>query len=168
MRNSARVNNSIKSRKVFVIDQNDNNLGLMDTRKAIGIAKNAGLDLVEVNSKSKTPVCKVLDYGKWKYDQSKKEKKNKQSKKETKEIKFRPNTSDNDLSYRAKQVDKFLNAGKNVKLLVRFKGREQEHMFDTGRSLLERFLAMLESDYIFEKNPTAEGSSISAILGTRK
>lgn len=141
----ARTNKRIRARSVLLIDADGNNLGEINFNQALSMAAESGLDLVEVGSQGKIPVCRIMDYGKWKYDCSKKQKKNKSgtSKKTLKEIKFRPNTSDNDLSYRAKQVDKFIGEGHTVKLVVRYRGREQEHMYKTSKALLTRFFDML-------------------------
>jgi translation initiation factor IF-3 len=163
---STSINSKIRAVRVLVIDENGENLGEMSIQDALNKATGANLDLVEVSSGKTVPVCKVMDFGKWKYEQAKKLKKSKNSlqKQVTKEIKFRPNTSDNDLTYRAKSVVKFLSAGYRVKLYVRFKGREIEHMYDTGKSLLERFLALIDCSFNTEGNAVAEGNSISLML----
>lgn len=159
-----RVNNKIRSSKVLVIDNNGNNLGEMETRRAIFKARNEGLDLVEMGNKKGVPVCKIMDFGKWKYTQSKKSKENKQPKIQTKEIKLRPNTSDNDLNYRSKQAKEFLKEGHKVKLTVRFRGREQAHMFETGKVMLEKFITLLDGEEYNHSDAKAEGKAISIYL----
>lgn len=158
-----RMNNQIRSSIVMVIDDNGNNLGEMETKKAIYQAKNIGLDLIEVGNKLGVPVCKFVDYGKMKYEQAKKNKKNKQVKQLTKEIKMRPNTSDNDLSYRCKHAKEFLKDGHNVKLTVRFRGREHAHMLETGKDILERFIASLDCSFNHSE-ANIEGHNISITL----
>lgn len=163
----ARINKNIKAKAVLVIDENGNNIGSLHLLQALNIASNAGLDLVEVSSGKDVPVCRIMDYGKWCYEQSKRIKKNKSQNKthDSKEIKFRPNTNINDLSYRAKQLDGFIKEGYRIKLCVRFKGREIEHMCDTGKNLLERFLALVSVNYKMIGNAVVEGRNISQWLG---
>lgn len=162
----ARINKQIKASTVLLIDAEGTNVGKVDLIKALNMATSAGLDLVEVNSGNVT-VCRIMDYGKWKYDQSKrlKKSKNNSSKQVTKEVKFRPTTGTNDLVYRAKRVDQFIKDGHRVKLSVRFRGREMEHMYDTGRILLEKFLDLISVDISFIGTATAEGNSIVQLVG---
>lgn len=157
------INQKIKASIVLLIDENGNNIGNINTHEALLKAQNSGLDLVEINSKA-TPVCKIMDFSKWKYEQSKKAKKNKHQKQEIKELKFRPNTGENDLKYRAKQADKFLIKGNKVKLVVRFRGREQEHIFTTGKNLLEKFLGFLNTSFIIDSNANIESGAIKMII----
>jgi translation initiation factor IF-3 len=164
MRSGTNVNRDIKAPRVLLIDENGKNHGNVSTKDALYKARAADLDLVEVNSGGKVPVCKIMDYGKWKYEQDKRKKKNTSTKTQTKEMKFRPNTCDNDLTYRAKQTDKFLNSGNRVKLVVRFKGREQEHIYVTGKSLLERFLELLTAKYYITSPVKLEERSIVLLL----
>lgn len=164
----ARVNNKIRASKVLLIDEEGRNLGEIETRKAIFSAKGKGLDLVEVGNKKGTPVCKMLDYGKWKYDQAKKNKSNKQTKQLTKEIKLRPNTDDNDLTYRSKHAKEFLRDGHKVKVIVRFRGREQAHMFETGKVMLEKFISFLQDAEFDCSDAKPEGKSIAITLSPVK
>jgi len=156
-----RINNGIKARTIHLIDENGNNVGKIQLFTALNMAVEAGLDLVEVSSNKDIPVCRIMDYGKWRYEQTKRTKKNKTQKQGIKEIKFRPNTSDNDLSYRAKHVDQFITDGHKVKLCVRFKGREVEHMYQTGKNLLERFLSLISVKYKMSDTAKAEGKNIT-------
>lgn len=161
----ANINQNIRSRNVLLIDENGNNLGEVETRVALAKALEVGLDLVEVSAGKKgAPVCRIMDYGKWKYEQTKRQKKNVHHRQQTKEVKFRPNTGDNDLAYRARHTDKFLKSGNRVKLIVRFKGREQEHMYKTGKNLLDKFLALLTENFIMHGNAVAAGNSISLTI----
>ena len=158
--NRTRINNGIKASHVLLIDENGNNLGTLGIREARTKAQEAGLDLVEVSNNKKNSVCKLMDYGKYKYSQAKKSRKNKSQKVTTKEIKFRPNTGKNDLEYRAKHAMEFISAGNKVKLVVRFRGREAEHMYQTGKALLERFLELVTDPYSIDGHAKVEGKSI--------
>lgn len=159
------VNEKIRSPKVQLIDENGNNLGTVQTRDALRRAQESGLDLVEMNS-GEIPICKIMDFGKFKYEQMKRSKQNakNQTVVVTKEIKFRPNTGDNDLLYRAKQVDQFLKDKNRVKLSVRFRGREIEHISSVGKSLIDKFLGMLKEEYVMEMAPHTDGGSVILIL----
>lgn len=159
------VNEKIRSPRILLIDENGNNLGTIQTRDALRRAQESGLDLVEVNS-GEIPICKIMDFGKFKYEQIKKNKQNAKNQTVviTKEIKFRPNTGDNDLLYRAKQVDQFLKDKNRVKLSVRFRGREIEHISSVGKNLIEKFLGMLKEEYIMEMAPRTDGGFITLLL----
>lgn len=158
------VNDEIRAAQVLLIDEEGKNLGKVHIREALNKAQNAGLDLVEVSQGVKGSVCRIMDYGKWKYQHAKKVKKNANSKRPMKEVNFRPTTCDNDLKYRAKQVDKFLKAGSKVKLVVKFKGREQAHMMKTGQALLERFIDLVEGPFAIYDNAKSDGKFIILIL----
>jgi translation initiation factor IF-3 len=159
------VNEKIRSPRILLIDENGNNLGTIQTRDALRRAQESGLDLVEVNS-GEIPICKIMDFGKFKYEQIKKNKQNAKNQTVviTKEIKFRPNTGDNDLLYRAKQVDQFLKDKNRVKLSVRFRGREIEHISSVGKNLIDKFLGMLQEEYIMEMSPRTDGGFITLLL----
>lgn len=161
---------TIKTRNVLLINNEGLNLGVVDTIDAYRMAETAGLDLIQVgDDKSETPVCKIMDYGKWKYEQAKKHKVAKAAQQVTKELKIRPNTNDHDLQYRAKQAVEFLGDGDRVKVLVRFKGRERNHMAETGRSALEKFLAFMDiSKYKIEKPAEIGDRDISITLNPAK
>jgi len=157
---------AIKARTVLLIDASGMNLGVMDTRDAYRMAEAASLDLVQVgDGKNGVPVCKIMDHGKWKYEQAKKHKAAKAAQQTTKELKIRPNTSDHDMEYRAEQAAEFLDDGDKVKVLVRFKGRERNHMTETGRAALEKFLSLLDSSkYKVEKAADVSEREISIML----
>lgn len=157
------MNKDIKSSFVFIVDENNKliNISLND---ALFKARSIGMDLIEVGKKDNVSICRMMDFGKWKYEQEKKKKKNVQIKQQTKEINFRPNTGDNDLKYRAKHTDEFLAEGHRVKLTITFKGREQGHMLSTGKSLLEKFLQMISAKYTIYSNASTSGNTINMIL----
>jgi translation initiation factor IF-3 len=124
-----RVNHRIRVPEVRVIDANGDMLGILSTSEALRRAQDAGLDLVEVNPKGEPPVCKILDFGKYKYEEKKKsaEAKRKQTVVEIKEVKLRPKTDDHDIAFKVKAARRFLEAGHKVKFTCRFRGREITH-----------------------------------------
>ena len=159
-----RINNKIKANQILLVGEDGQKAGQLSIQDALTMAMSSGMDLVEV-SDGAIPVCKIMDFGKWKYDQSKKNKSNKPQRQITKELKFRPNTEDNDLAYRARRTEEFLKDGNKVKLVVRFKGREVEHMYQTGKNLLERFFGFLNNvSYLTDSDAKVEGKSIVVIL----
>ena len=129
----------IRAREVRVIDGEGALLGVMPTHEALSRAQDAGLNLVEVNAKESPPVCKIMDYGKFKYETAKRERETKRTRKvqETKEVKFRPKTHDHDFDFKVAHARRFLEDGDKVRLLVQFRGREMVHP-ETGRDVLER------------------------------
>ncbi len=159
------VNEKIRAARVLLIGDDGQNIGNIPLREAIVRAKEVGLDLVEVGGKE-VPVCRIMDFGKYKYEQSKKDKmksKN-QTVQLTKEIKFRPNTDNNDLIYRAKQADQFLKDKDKIKISVRFRGREAEHISGTSRAIIDRFLSMLTTPYNVESAPNFEGRAVTVLI----
>jgi translation initiation factor IF-3 len=114
-------------------------IGTMPTREALEKAQEEGLDLVEINPKSRPPICKIIDYGKYKYEKSKKEREDKKNRKsqELKEVLFRPKIGDHDYDFKVKHARRFLEDGNKVKLVVRFRGRESVHP-ETGKAVLDR------------------------------
>ena len=140
----ARANHYIKAREVQVISSEGKNLGVLNTNEAIKIAKEEGLDLIEIAPNAKPPVCKIMDMGKYKYDAQKKanKAKKKQKKIEIKEIKLRPVTEIHDYNFKIKNAQKFLTKGDKVKFTIRFKGRELQHS-SLGSDLMEKILVHL-------------------------
>ena len=134
-----RINNRINAPEVQVINSEGKNLGILNTREAIQVAKSEGLDLIEISPKASPPVCKIIDIGKYKYDLQKKASKAKKKQKvvNIKEIKLRPVTEIHDYSFKIKNANKFLMKGDKVKFTVRFKGREMQHS-NLGKDLLNR------------------------------
>jgi translation initiation factor IF-3 len=140
----------------------------MRTQIALAIAREKGLDLVEVAPTSRPPVCKILDYGQYKYEEKKrkKETKAKQSKVEVKEMKFRPKTDSHDLDFKTKHVRRFLEKGNKCKLVVQFRGRERAHP-DVGRALLAQIVEELEDVAEVSQSPTMEGPRMILVLAPR-
>ena len=143
-----KANEYIHAAQVQVIDENGTNLGVMETASAISIAKERGLDLVEVSSKTEPPICKIIDKGKYQYLQEKKDRKQKakQKKTELKEVRIGISTSPHDLETKVKQIEKFLKDGDKVKLEIRLRGRERAHG-DLAREKMEKFLQMITVEY---------------------
>lgn len=129
----------IRAREVRVIDHEGEQRGIMPTHEAMNLAAEAGLQLVEVNPKANPPVCKVMDYGKYKYETAKRERETKKNQKtlELKEVKFRPKTHGHDFDFKLRHVRRFIEDGDKVKLVVQFRGREVIHP-ETGRDILDR------------------------------
>lgn len=140
----------------------------MATRDALQLAHEAGLELVEVNAKSSPPVCKILDYGKFKYENAKRERETKKNKKsqELKEVKFRPKTHDHDFGFKVKHVRRFLEEGNKVRLLIQFRGREVTHP-ETGRAQLEKVCKEVADLATVLQIAQMEGNRMSMILSPR-
>jgi translation initiation factor IF-3 len=160
-----RVNERIRIPEVRVVDSTGENLGVMQTREAMGIAREKGLDLVEVNPKASPPVCKIMDFGRFKYDQKKKARdaKKKATVVEIKEIKFRPRTEDHDFNHKIKRIREFLEDSNKVKLTVRFRGREMAHQ-DIGRDLLYRVADTVKDLGQIAQEPVSEGRAMSMLI----
>jgi len=158
----SKVSTKIDSSRVVFINADGKNEGMISTIKAKQIATAVGLDLVKVNENNGIPICKLMDLGKWKYQQKKKNKK--PAKVKTKIIKFSPNTSEHDLSYRARRAEKFMSLGSSVKIIVKFSGREKEHMVETGKTILEKYLSLFETPYDIEENASKQGNTISMVI----
>jgi len=161
-----RYNESIRIPKVMVIHEGDN-LGVMQTRDAVRKARSMGLDLVEVAPTARPPVCRIMDYGKFMYDKSKRVKHNKGSALKDKEISFRYVIDDHDLETKANQARKFLEKGHKVKFVVKFKSREKAHK-DKGFSALQKVIAWLEDVAVVDKEPGFEGHNVTARLDALK
>jgi len=168
LRNRVRVNEQIRIREVRVIDSDGSQLGVLPTAEALKIAEERGLDLVEISPNSRPPVCKIMDYGKFKYEQSKKnrESKKKQHVTHLKEIKMRPKIEEHDLQFKLKHAENFLSNRDKVKFTVVFRGREMEHIH-RGKELLDKIIEQFSDIAIVEKEPVQVGRSISVILGPR-
>ena len=141
-------------------------LGIMDTKEALRVAEEADLDLVEVSPDARPPVCKIMDYGKYKYEASKriKESRKKQHVTQLKEIRFKtPKISEHDLEYRANQARDFLKQGNKVKVAVRFWGREMAHI-ELGQQKLDLMVELLADAGVLEQRPKLEGRSMSMVL----
>jgi translation initiation factor IF-3 len=158
----------IKVKEVRVISAEGEQLGILDTREAIKRAEDAGLDLVEVAATAKPPVCRIMDFGKYKYEIAKKahESKKHQSVIVVKEIKLRPRTDDHDVEFKTNNIKRFLEEGNKVKVTVMFRGREMAHTTH-GRALLDRILAELQNDAAVEQPPRMEGRNMTMMLGAK-
>ena len=143
-----------------------NQMGIMETKEALRVAEEADLDLVEVSPDARPPVCKIMDFGKYKYEQSKriKESRKKQHVTQLKEIRFKtPKISDHDLQYRADQARGFLKQGNKVKVVVRYRGREMAHI-ELGQQKLDLMAELLEDAGAIEQRARLEGRSMSMVL----
>ncbi len=158
----------IKVKEVRVIDAEGGQLGILDTREAIKKAEEAGLDLVEVAPTAKPPVCRNMDFGKYKYEMAKKaaESRKHQTVIVVKEIKLRPRTDDHDVNFKLNNIKRFLEEGNKVKVTVMFRGREMAHI-DHGRAVLNRIITELQNDAIVESSPRLEGRNMTLLLGAK-
>ena len=164
-----RVNEEIRVREVQLIDQNGTNHGSIPIQAAIEMAAEAGLDLVEIAPNSSPPVCKILDYGKYKYQAQKKaaEARKKQKVVEVKEIKFRPMIDDHDYDVKMRSMKRFFEEGDKVKVTLRFRGREMAHQ-ELGAKLLDRVQATTSpSSPRWSRSPSFEGRQMVMVLAPR-
>ncbi len=164
-----RVNHRIRVPEVLVVDADGSNLGVLTTQEAIKRARAADLDLVEINPKGQPPVCKILDFGKYKYDESRKkrETKRKQTVVEVKEIKLRPKTDEHDLDFKVRNSRKFLESGNKVKVICRFRGREITHP-ERARQQLDEIVQKTEDLATVELRPTMEGRTMALLLAPKQ
>lgn len=163
---SHRINEQIRLTPVRVVDHNGTMLGVIPTIDALRIAVDAGLDLVEVAPTERPPVCRILDYGKFKYEQKRKTHQ-KTHQIQVKEIRLRPKTGDHDIEFKMKQARTFLEHKDKVKLNVMFRGRENAH-HERGREILQQVIAALEDLAKIEKPPGMEGGrSMTAVLAPK-
>ena len=141
-------------------------MGVVSPEKALELSEEAGLDLVEISPNASPPVCKIMDYGKYKYEQQKRESEARKNQKiiEVKEIKFRPGTDTHDYEVKMRSVAKFLEKGDKVKITMRFRGREMAHQ-ELGRELLERVAADIEAYGKIENIPKMEGRQMTMMIG---
>ena len=161
-----RKNEQIRASKVLLV-RDGKNLGTYPTFEALRMAREDGLDLVEVNGASNPPVCSIMDYGKHIYEQQKKKKGQKTSQQKEKEISFRYVINDNDLKTKANQVRVFIEKGYKVKLTVKFKARENAHK-DQGFVVIKHCLDLLKDVAVPEKPPVLEGNNITCRLDAKK
>jgi len=160
-----RLNHRIRVPEVRVIDSEGTPLGIMDTREALGMAREAGMDLVEIAPTAQPPVCKILDYGKYKYEQSKKQKeaKKKSHTVDVKGIRMRYGTEAHDLEYRVKDTIRFLEEGNKVQVTLIFRGREVSHP-EIGRAQLEKLAQLVSEAGSVERPPVLEGKRMTLLL----
>lgn len=166
---TTRVNRMIRIPRVLVIDEEGEQLGQMDTRDAIALAEERGLDLVEVAPTARPPVCRIMDYGRYKYEQAKKARKARQASATTKvkTIKFRPKTDDHDYQFKKKHIISFLESGNKVKVIMQFRGREISHL-DLGVGFLQHLIEEVSEYGTPESYPQREGRFVSFIIAPRK
>ena len=160
-----KFNNRINSPEVQVIASNGENLGILNTNEAISMAKEEGLDLIEIAPNAKPPVCKIIDIGKYKYDAQKKanQAKKKQKKIEVKEIKLRPVTETHDYQFKIKNAQKFISKGDKVKFTIRFKGRELQHSH-LGQELMDKIKVDMQEVGKVELDPRFDGKLIIMVI----
>ncbi len=160
-----RVNERIRVPEVRVIDENGEQAGVLKTRDALALARQRNLDLVEVAPNALPPVCRLLDYGKYRYEQTKKERDARKTQKviSIKEVRLRPKIDDHDLETKGKQAKGFLEEGHKVKMTVLFRGRELAHT-DIGRDLLNQMSDLLKDAAIIEQPPRMEGKNMTMLL----
>lgn len=163
-----RINDMIRVREVRLIDEENNQEGIVPTLEARKLAEEKGLDLVEIAPNANPPVCRILDYGKYKFDLEKKnrENKKKQKQQELKEIRMQPKIDTHDLEFKAKHVGEFLDKGSKVKVTIRFRGRELAHT-ERGKVVLGKVLEMLDRDVTVDRPPAMEGRFMSMIISPK-
>lgn len=163
------INEQIRDREVRLIGSHGEQLGIMSARDALDLARREDLDLVKVSPKAVPPVCKIIDYGKYRYELARKEKeaKKKQKSFELKEIRMSPNIDTNDLETKSGAARKFLAKGNKVKVTLRFRGREMAHVAQTSH-VLDEFAEGLSDAAVVEKRPKMEGRSLSIVLAPKK
>ena len=163
------INEQIRDREVRLIGENGEQLGIMSVREAMKLAEEAELDLVKIAPTAKPPVCKIIDYGKYRYELARKEKEARKKQKvvELKEIRLSPNIDSNDLNTKMNAAKKFLSKGDKVKITLRFRGREMAHV-QQSKHILDDFAEMLKDVAAIEKPAKLEGRSISMVLTEKR
>ena len=163
------INEQIRDKEVRVIGENGEQLGIMSAREAMKLAEEAELDLVKIAPTAKPPVCKIVDYGKYRYEQIRKEKEAKKKQKtiEIKEIRLSPNIDTNDLNTKVNAARKFLTKGDKVKVTLRFRGREMAHM-NNSKHILDDFAEALSDIAVVDKAPKVEGRSMTMFLAEKR
>src|SRR5215472_6135429 len=160
-----RVNERIRAREIRLIDENGEMIGVMPPPRALDIARERNLDLVEVSPNAVPPVCKLMDYGKYKYEQAKKENEARKNQKTTtlKEIRLHPRTDEHDIGWMTRKIQDFLAEGDKVKVSVQFRGAEMRHP-DIGRRLLDGIAEALKGSAIIDRTPVMEGRIMSMFV----
>ncbi len=163
------INEQIRDREVRLIGEEGEQLGIMSSREAQKLADEAGLDLVKIAPTAKPPVCKIVDYGKYRYEQARKEKEARKKQKtiEIKEIRLSPNIDTNDLNTKINAAKKFLTKGDKVKVTLRFRGREMAHM-NASKHILDDFAEALTEIAVVEKPAKVEGRSMTMVLAEKR
>ena len=163
-----RINEKIQVREVRLIDEKGEQRGIVPTVEAMEMARRTGLDLVEVSPTASPPVCKLLDYGKYRFEQEKKlrEAKKKQKLVKLKEIRMQPKIEEHDLAFKTKHIAEFLGEGFKVKVTIRFRGRELAHT-ERGRDVLNKVLEHLGESFVVDKTPVMEGRMMSMFISPK-
>lgn len=163
------INEQIRDREIRLIGEDGEQLGIMSAREAMKIAQEAELDLVKIAPAAKPPVCKTIDYGKYKYEQARKEKeaKKKQKTVEVKEVRLSPNIDTNDLNTKINNAKKFISKGNKVKVTLRFRGREMAHV-QQSKHILDDFAETLADVAVVEKPAKMEGRAMSMVLAEKR
>ena len=163
------INEQVRDREVRVISESGEQLGIMSARDAMKLAREAELDLVKIAPNAKPPVCKIIDYGKYRYELARKEKESKKKQKtiDVKEVRLSPNIDKNDLNTKVNQARKFLSKGDKVKVTLRFRGRELAHV-NTSTVILDEFAKMLEDIAVIYKKPKFEGRAMTMFLSEKR
>ncbi|AYO30783.1 MAG: translation initiation factor [Thermoanaerobacteraceae bacterium] len=163
------VNHEIKAREVRVIDPNGQQLGIMSLKEALRHAQEAQLDLVKIVPDAKPPVCKIMDYGKFKYEQSKREKEARKNQRiiNIKEIRMNPNIEEHDFQVRVKNAQRFLKDGDKVKVTIKFRGREITHT-KLGEEVLKKMADSVQEIGFIEKQPLIEGRNMIMVLSPKQ
>lgn len=160
-----RVNERIRTREIRLIDENGEMIGVMPPMRALDIARERNLDLVEVSPNAMPPVCKLMDFGKYKYEQAKKENEARKNQKTItlKDIRLHPRTDEHDIDVKTRKIQQFLAEGDKVRVSVQFRGAEMRHP-DIGRKLLDQIAEVLKGMAVIERSPTMEGRMMSMIV----
>ena len=163
------INEQIRDKEVRLIGENGDQLGVMSAREALKLAEEEELDLVKIAPTAKPPVCKIIDYGKYRYELARKEKeaKKKQKTVEVKEVRLSPNIDTNDLNTKVNNAKKFIQKGNKVKVTLRFRGREMAHM-QTSKHILDDFAGLLSEVAVIEKPAKLEGRNMSMVLTEKR
>lgn len=163
------INEQIRDREVRLVSESGEQLGIMSARDAYLKAQEAGLDLVKIAPMAKPPVCKIIDYGKYRYEMARKEKEARKKQKtiEIKEVRLSPNIDTNDLNTKVGAARKFISKGDKVKVTLRFRGREMAHM-NSSRHILDEFAESLSDIAVIEKAPKVEGRTMTIVLAAKK
>lgn len=163
------MNEQIRDPEIRVVGENGEQLGIMSSAEALNKAREMGLDLIKIAPTAKPPVCKIVDYGKYRYEQIRREKdaRKKQKVTEVKEIRLSPNIDINDLNTKANQARKFITKGDKVKVTLRFRGREMAHV-NTGREIIDSFVEKLSDCASVDKAAKMEGRSLVVILTKKR
>ena len=163
------INEEIRDRELRIIDSNGDQMGIMTSRQAMELANERQLDLVKIAPQAKPPVCRIMDYGKFKFENSKKEKEAKKNQKIIllKEIRFTPNIEEHDLHVKAKNALKFLEDGDKIKVTIRFRGREVDHA-SFGNQALNKFIEIIKDSCVVEKPARLEGKNMSMTIAPKQ